>query len=103
MFDPAKKITTVECVINGSKDFSPAIIRINFYSGEELLVAVGADTDWVNNRLYSRKAKREIFTIADDEKLIGCELEHENFPDYDNVVKNFFRGVTWLKMKVKTT
>ena len=36
--------------------------------------------------------RREVFEIADDEQLIGCEL------DYDDI-KNFI-GVIWLKMKL---
>jgi hypothetical protein len=49
---------------------------------------VGRDDDaWVN-----KCGKRvEIFEIAYDEQLIGCELTYD---------KNYFCGVTWLKMKI---
>jgi hypothetical protein len=64
-------------------------MRINFYSGKELLVRVGWQddgyVDWNGRR-------REVFEIADDEQLIGCELAHSNI---------YFEGVTWLKMKTK--
>jgi hypothetical protein len=33
----------------------------------------------------------ERFEIADDERLIGCEIHHVN---------NFIVGVTWIKMKM---
>ena len=32
--------------------------------------------------------RREVFEIADDEQLIGCELDHD---------KDLFVGVTWIK------
>ncbi len=60
---------------------------MNFYSGQETLVQVGAyDDDFVEN--YGGRV--ESFEIADDESLIGCEL------DFDEVC---FCGVTWLKWK----
>ncbi len=37
----------------------------------------------------------ETFEIADDEKLIGCKLDEGMI---DGV--NYFRGVTWIKMKL---
>ena len=42
-------------------------MQINFFSGEERLVVVGWDDDWVKN--YG--GRRELFAIADDEQLIG--------------------------------
>ena len=37
-FDPTKKITKIECIIDNNEDW---IIRTNFYSGKERLVAMG--------------------------------------------------------------
>ena len=59
---------------------------MNFYSGQETLVQMG-NYDW-NVKKYGGRV--EIFEIADDESLIGCEL------DFDEVC---FCGVTWLKRK----
>ena len=47
--------------------------QINFYSGEEKLVRVGYD-DWYVKPYAGRV---EIFDIAADERLIGCELDNE--------------------------
>jgi hypothetical protein len=82
-FDPAKKITKVECIIDDSLHF---VEQINFYSYKEILVRVG----WTEEvgKYYGGK---EVFDIAEDEQLIGCELDH---------CKRIFRGVTWIKMKV---
>ena len=44
---------------------------MNFYSHGERLVAVGYDEDWVKRKESGRK---EVFNIAEDEQLIGCEL-----------------------------
>jgi hypothetical protein len=53
---------------------------------------VGADDMWANRW----GGRREVFNVADDEHLIGCELdEHE----YDSGKYNW-RGITWIKMKV---
>ncbi len=60
---------------------------MNFYSGQETLVKVGWDDDDVKE--YGGRI--EIFEIARDEQLIGCEL---------TFCKYFFCGVTWLKMKI---
>ena len=35
--------------------------------------------------------RREIFDIADNEQLIGCELDHN---------WTYYLGVTWLKIKL---
>ncbi len=67
-FDPKKKISKVEVIIYSNED---SILRINFYSGQETLVNVGAD-DWFVKKYGGRV---EIFEIADDEQLIGCELD----------------------------
>jgi hypothetical protein len=40
-------------------------------------------------RDYGRRV--ETFEIYDNERLIGCEIYQKN---------NYFRGVTWIKMKV---
>ena len=67
-FDPAKKITRVECFIDL---FEENLDQINFYSGTERLVNVGMDDDCHND--YERR--KEIFEIAADEVLIGCEID----------------------------
>jgi hypothetical protein len=59
---------------------------MNFYSGQETLVKVGCD-DYV---VKDRGGRVESFEIAEDESLIGCEL------DFD---ESRFCGVTWLKWK----
>ena len=83
-FDPAKKISQVEVII--SKD-GTNIIKINFYHHGERLVAVGcSDEDVV---LFGGRV--EVFEIADNEQLIGCELDF---------CVDYFRGLTWLKMKI---
>jgi len=62
---------------------------INFYHHTEILVAVGmSDYETKGDR-----GSREVFNIADDEQLIGCELEHDHL--------SLFRGVSWLKWKIK--
>jgi hypothetical protein len=43
-FDQNKKITKVECIIYQNEC---DILRINFYSGQEILVEVGWDDEWV--------------------------------------------------------
>ena len=82
-FDPQKKITRVDVVIHEEETF---LIQINFYSGQELLVAVGRNDKWVK----FCGGRVETFEIAADETLLGCELDY---------CKNFSRGVTWLKWK----
>ncbi len=83
-FDQNKKITKVECIM--TKD-EYAIIQMNFYSGQETLLKVGGYTDWY---VKEHGGRVESFEIADDESLIGCEL------DFD---ESRFCGVTWLKWK----
>ncbi len=61
IFDPAKKITRIEVIIDKNE---LQIIQINFFSGTQTLVKVGLD-DVDAGRVES-------FEIADDEKLIGC-------------------------------
>ena len=59
-FDPKKKITKVEMIIN---QYEIWIIRINFYSGTQTLIKVGMDDEYIKfngNRV-------ETFDIADDE------------------------------------
>jgi hypothetical protein len=47
---------------------------INFYSGQETLVQVG----WYNDDYIKQEGARvESFEIADDESLIGCELDFD--------------------------
>ena len=89
-FDQNKKITKVECIIH---KLESVIMRINFYSGQETLVKVGENDDYV--RTWGGRV--EIFEIAADEQLIGAELHHG---DYNNKSYDFFQGVTWLKCKI---
>jgi hypothetical protein len=63
-------------------------MQIRFYSGKERLVRLGYGEKDV--RYFG--GRREIFEIAKDEQLIGCELDHRDL---------FFMGVTWLKMKIR--
>ena len=59
-FNPAKKITRIESIIHFNEY---CIVQINFYSGEERLVAVGETDDWVKE--YGKR--RAIFKIDKDE------------------------------------
>ena len=85
VFNPTKKITKIDCIIDNNEDW---IIRINFYSGQERLVTVGLSDEDVEDF----GGRVETFEIADYEQLIGCELYHS---------KLYFAGITWLKIKVK--
>ena len=90
-FDTNKKITKVECIIH---EYENEIIRINFYSGDELFAKVGySDNDYVE--YWGGRVK--IFEIAADEQLIGAELYHG---DYNSIGNDCFIGVTWLKCKI---
>ncbi len=72
-----------------------AIMRTNFYSGDELLVQTGYDND--DDRVKRYGGRVESFEIAADEQLIGAELYHG---DYNNNGSDNFRGLTWLKCKI---
>ena len=63
-------------------------MQINFYRNEVRIVKVGATDD---NMIY-KTDRREIFEIADDEQLIGCELDLDEMKHYC--------GMMWLKMKI---
>ena len=67
IFDPTKKITKVEVIIKADERY---IIRMNFYHHTERLVAVG----YSDNDVKTYGTRVEVFSIADDEKLIGCQL-----------------------------
>ena len=67
--------------------YETRIYIINFYSHEELIANTG-NPDWFREDWNGRL---EEFVIAEDEQLIGCELDHDEF---------YFRGITWLKMKL---
>ena len=84
IFDPTKKVTRIECIIYTNELF---IAQINFFHNDERLVQLGHED--LEVKIYG--GRREVFEIAGDEKLIGCELDHND---------EFFRGVTWLKMKL---
>ncbi len=78
-FDPTKKITKVECII---QRYEHLILQINLYSGKERLIQVVGYSDGIVERWGGRV---ETFEIADDEQLIGCKLDH---------CKAYLRGVT---------
>ena len=82
--DPTMQEAKVEVTISYVEH---AIIQINFYHNEERLVAVGRNDDHIEGR------RREIFMIADDEQLIGCEYHVDK---YNNIW-----GITWLKWKLR--
>jgi hypothetical protein len=87
-FKPNKKITKVEVFIIRAEDI---LFQINFYSGQERLVGVFLDDDYVK-----KDARRvELFEIADDEQLIGAQLYHGKLFRED-----CFQGVTFLKCKI---
>jgi hypothetical protein len=60
---------------------------MNFYRHQERLVAVGHNDDKVKK--YG--GRREVLDVADDEQIIGCELEYFG---------QFFIGVTLLRWKI---
>ena len=65
---------------------------MNFYHHQQRLVAVFQKDFWVKE--YG--GRREVFSIDEDEQLIGCELDEMEF-----LGGKFFSGITWLKMKVE--
>ena len=68
------------------------IMQINFYHYGERLVYVGYNDAYVD--MFGER--REVFEIAEDEQLIGCQLHKYKL---DNGLIHF-AGVTWLKMKL---
>jgi hypothetical protein len=50
-------------------------------------VAVG----WNDDLVKENAGREEVFNIADNEQLIGCEIHYS---------KDCFRGVTWLKIQI---
>ena len=86
IFDPAKKITRIECIVHKSEC---EIMQMNFYHHQQRLVAVG----WDDKFLKIAGRRREVFEIAGDEQLIGCKLEKNK--------DSCLNGIKWLKMKVK--
>ena len=83
-FDPAKKITRVECFIDL---FEENLDQINFYSGAERLVFLGMDDDCHNDS----GRRQEVFDIATDKVLIGCKSD---------IINTQYVSMTWLKTKV---
>jgi hypothetical protein len=81
----AFKITKIKCIIDAFED---EICGIYFYSGKIKIVHLGHNFSYVK----SYGGRRELFEIAADEHLIGCEIYQ---------LENRFCGVTWLKMKIK--
>ena len=84
VFDPAKKITRIEVIIS---KYEADIFQINFFHHQQRLVIVGFE----DNMLDKFGGRKEVFDIADNEQLLGCELDY---------CTQYFRGVTWLKIKV---
>ena len=90
-FDPNKKITRVELWINNIENW---VLQTNFFFGEEKLNTLGLTDEQVKK--YDLPGKIvERFDIADDERLIGCELDHGRGPNF-----KYLCGITWIKMKV---
>jgi hypothetical protein len=83
-FEISKKITKVECLLDTDER---VFLGIFFYHGKERLISLRFG--FFPGTGYSEK--REVFDIAENEQLIGCELNHR--------LTNFF-GVTWIKMKL---
>ena len=55
----------------------------------------------ITNNTWTLDASEEIFDIAEDEQLIGCELSECIYTSFTTGVKEIrFNGVTWLKIKV---
>ena len=69
IFEPTKKITSIETILHKNEY---QILQTNFYHFAERLVAVGWDDDSIE--YHDVGGRRELFHIADDEQLIGCEL-----------------------------
>ena len=84
IFDPAKKITRIECIVHKSEC---EIMQMNFYHHQQRLVAVGCDDYDVKK--YGGRV--EVFEIEDKEQLMGCEL--------DFCTRAMF-GVTWVKWRI---
>ena len=74
IFEPSKKITRVECIIT---EYEREIVQINFYHDGERLVMVGKNDDEVKE--HGGDGRKEVFEIAEDEQLIGCELDEASF------------------------
>ena len=57
---------------------------------------------WSDDNVKTAGGRIEVFEIAADEQLIGCEIYF--FRDADTS-RDYFNGVTWIKMKssIKTT
>ena len=92
VFDQSKKITKIVTTIDKNEQY---IRQINFFSGEELLKRVG----WTNDKIEEKNAggRVESFEIDADEQLIGAEL-YNGLDSFGK--KDFFLGVTWIKMKI---
>ena len=65
------------------------VVSIDFFSGKKRLLNLGLKFDPFDKEIE----RMETFEIADDEQLVGCQLD-------ENTSGNFL-GVTWLKMKVR--
>ena len=65
-FDPKKKITQIEVFIH---KYECMINSINFYHHQQRLVSVGT-----GKSVKTHEGRVEVFDIAEDEQLVGCEL-----------------------------
>ena len=91
VFNQSKKITKIITTIEKDEDW---IVQIKFFSGKEVLCSVGRDD--AGAKEYGDRVVA--FEIAADEQLIGAELY--NGPGINCSDRDYFRGVTWLKMKI---
>ena len=87
IFDPIKKISRIQCILMKYEHY---ILQINFYHHDERLVQLGCTDDSMYQN-FGGGGRIEVFEIAENEQFMGCELES---------CESFFRGVTWLKMKL---
>ena len=81
----SQKISRVEVIFNFNEY---SILRINFYCQDEVVCGVGQSA----KQAESGGKRKEIFEIAEDERLYGCKLQLNG--------SGLFRGVTWWKIKV---
>jgi hypothetical protein len=77
------------------RKYEDIIIRINFYSGEEILVKVGLFSD---DDIKRDGGRLERFDIAEDEQLIGCKFDQ--YQNHYFLCRNDLCGITWMKIKL---
>ena len=86
IFDPNKKITRIEHFMHQDES---GFSQTNFYHNQERLAYICLIPEHAST--WHDVYRREVFEIAEDEQLIGCELHHNDWSCL---------GVTWLKMKI---